>query len=143
MNRTAGRHSLTDRRRSLLLTALLLLGMLSLPVECTLVAGPHSMFVDAANLAALQHGMQPGASSSDAGVQPRHHHADQAETPHQQDEDSPPLPSPAELAGNSLTAIDVPSVSLPVTASSLTVVGDYVVNILVERPAPGPDRPPP
>ena len=42
-----------------LVVLLVVAGLLNIPVECSLVAGPHSMFLSATAIAELQHGAMP------------------------------------------------------------------------------------
>ncbi len=123
-------------RVSLILAVFVAIGLVSVPVECTVADGPHSIFADARSVAALQDGSggrassahghdhhasatggtdaadrDNGASASGSGIQP---------DPAAGDADAAP-PQPAGFASDAISAA-----SLPFLDDTLAALGPLV-----------------
>lgn len=122
------------------ITFLVIAGLFVVPVECSLAAGPHSLFIAARDIAALQ------IVHLDHGVHPEAGHQHHAGSPGQSNPGDPAAagdpPSPAELTidGAAIAAPVIDSAliappPLPLISRDLSIPPDYLRT--------GPEPPPP
>ena len=135
-----------ERRKRLvplLATFIVILGMLNIPVECAVAAGPHSLFLAPETVAELQQRKPHAAFTSPA------RHALPASTPMERgsgasDKHShPALPTPAGFASR---AIPPRVIANPLRGPRLVGLIPHIstwVAPLLERKAMGPEPPPP
>jgi hypothetical protein len=146
--------SLSSSRLPLFLVTLIILGLASVPVECSVAMGPHSIFIAAEDVAKLQ-GMASAGSSHeqmhDMGMMPSASH----EVGGMAASDSPDMPStaptttghatpdPAGVAMDAIVAMSIPDTrqDLGVAGTLTAILGDLLLP--PGRLLPAPEPPPP
>jgi hypothetical protein len=123
------------------ITFLVIVGLFVVPVECSVAAGPHSLFIAAREIAALQvvqldHGGHPGTG--------HHHHAG---SPGQSIPSDPAAagdpPSPAELTAGGAAALVAPAIDSTLIAPPPLPLVSRDLSIPPDSLRAGPEPPPP
>ena len=144
----------SSSRLPLLLVTLIVLGLASVPAECSVAVGPHSIFIAAQDVAALQgaaSASSPHEHTHSMGLKPPESH----ETGGMATGHSPEMPAtetratghstpdPAGFAMDAIVSISIPDTrqDLGVTGSLAAILGDLLLP--PGRILPAPEPPPP
>jgi len=146
--------------QSLVLVTLLTVGLLSVPVECTVAAGPHSIFTDAQAVATLQgraadadhahHASSSTPAHPDLRGEQGHDvvSTDQPAQPAHTDEStaadgSTSLPAPAGIALDAVVAISMPGIDPPMITVGSVARALTTMALPFDHPPAAPTPPPP